>query len=283
MRRIERLPEAIHSSVRSGIVICDLTRIVEELVFNSLEAGATKDLVSLFYCSIRLVDNGSGITRDGLLLLGVQYATSKIDHLAVMDGTGSFQGEALGSISDVSLLEIVTKARGMPNGYRKVMKGCKCLHLGTHDERHDVGTTEKQIGYLYPFVVKKVLQTSQYPHHNPLCQADHEYRKPRSRNQDTMSATDNKRSSRSSYSAPPFYRGKKRFLALSVSSTMVSEKINSQTSCGYFFLPDCKLQKKDKTHECLQYEVWNFEINWNSGFWEKWRNDSLNTGWRLIT
>lgn len=42
MRTIERLPEAVHSSVRSEVVICDLTRIVEELVFNSLDAGATK-------------------------------------------------------------------------------------------------------------------------------------------------------------------------------------------------------------------------------------------------
>lgn len=42
MRSIERLPEAIHSSVRSGVVICDLSRIVEELVFNSLDARATK-------------------------------------------------------------------------------------------------------------------------------------------------------------------------------------------------------------------------------------------------
>lgn len=38
--------------------------------------------------------------------------------------TGSLgsRGEALGSISDVSLLEVVTKAPGRPNGYRKVMK-----------------------------------------------------------------------------------------------------------------------------------------------------------------
>ncbi|CAA3033172.1 DNA mismatch repair MLH3 isoform X1, partial [Olea europaea subsp. europaea] len=126
MRRIERLPEAVHSSVRSGIVICDLTRIVEELVFNSLDAGATKVSVAVGAgsCYIKVVDNGSGITRDGLVLLGERNATSKIDNFTVTDGTVSFgfQGEALGSISDVSLLEIVTKARGRPNGYRKVMK-----------------------------------------------------------------------------------------------------------------------------------------------------------------
>ncbi|KAG8373586.1 hypothetical protein BUALT_Bualt11G0039800 [Buddleja alternifolia] len=139
MRSIERLPEAIHSSVRSEVVICDFTRIVEELVFNSLDAGATKVSVAVGVssCYVKVMDNGSGITRDGLVLLGERYATSKIDHNESFD----FHGETLCSISDVSLLEIVTKARGKPNGYRKIMKNCKCLFLGINDDRQDVGTT----------------------------------------------------------------------------------------------------------------------------------------------
>ncbi|KAL6521458.1 hypothetical protein OROGR_018027 [Orobanche gracilis] len=173
MKSIERLPEALHNSVRSGIVICDFARIVEELVFNSLDAGSTKRKsnpclhkwkkpvtsglkplvpdspqvsvsvgVGNYY--VKVDDNGSGFTRDGLLLLGERYATSKIDHLALMD-TGSenldFHGEALCSISDASLLEIVTKARGKPNGYRKIMKNSKCVFLEINDDRQDVGTT----------------------------------------------------------------------------------------------------------------------------------------------
>ncbi|KAL6588196.1 hypothetical protein OROMI_001174 [Orobanche minor] len=146
MKSIERLPEAIHNSVRSGIVICDLARIVEELVFNSIDAGSTKVSVAVgvgnYY--VKVDDNGSGFTRDGLLLLGERYATSKIDHSALMD-TGSenldFHGEALCSISDASLLEIVTKARGKPNGYRKIMKNSKCVFLEINDDRQDVGTT----------------------------------------------------------------------------------------------------------------------------------------------
>ncbi|KAL0462407.1 UNVERIFIED_CONTAM: DNA mismatch repair protein MLH3 [Sesamum latifolium] len=75
MRNIKRLPEAIHSSVRSGVVIADLTRIVEELVFNSLDAGATKVSIAVGVGSsyVKVVDNGSGITRDGLVLLGERH------------------------------------------------------------------------------------------------------------------------------------------------------------------------------------------------------------------
>lgn len=42
MSTIKPLPQSLHSSVRSGIVLFDLTRVIEELVFNSLDAAATK-------------------------------------------------------------------------------------------------------------------------------------------------------------------------------------------------------------------------------------------------
>lgn len=58
--------------------------------------------------------------------------TSKLHHLADMHAANwsfGFRGEALASISDVSLLEIVSKARGRPNGYRKVLKVFSVLHF----------------------------------------------------------------------------------------------------------------------------------------------------------
>lgn len=91
-------------------------------------------------------------------------ATSKVDQLAntnAISGSFGYRGEALSSISDVSLLEVITKAHGRPNGYRKVMKGCKCLYLGIDDGRQDVGTTVivRDLFYNQP-VRRKHIQSS---------------------------------------------------------------------------------------------------------------------------
>ncbi|KAI3794330.1 hypothetical protein L1987_36959 [Smallanthus sonchifolius] len=166
MRSIKVLPESVRSSMRSGIILFDLTRVVEELVFNSLDAGATKVIVAVGVGTnyIKVTDNGCGITRDGLVLLGERYATSKVEQLAGLNTVPEsfgFRGEALSSISDVSLLEVFTKAHGMPNGYRKIIKGCKCLYLGIDDDRQDVGMTVvvRDLFYNQP-VKRRHLQSS---------------------------------------------------------------------------------------------------------------------------
>lgn len=146
MTSIRPLSDDVRSSLRSGIFLFDLTRVVEELVFNSLDAGATKVsvFVSVRSCYIKVADDGVGITRDGLTLVGERYATSKLLSLADLNATSGhfgFRGEALASISEVSLLEILTRTFGRANGYRKLLKGCKCLYLGIDDDRKEVGTT----------------------------------------------------------------------------------------------------------------------------------------------
>lgn len=42
MRGVKPLQGAVRSSMRSGVVLHDLTSVVEELIFSSLDAGATK-------------------------------------------------------------------------------------------------------------------------------------------------------------------------------------------------------------------------------------------------
>lgn len=73
---------------------------------------------------------GSILSSDSFHGYVLITATSKFRCLADMDvgvESLSFRGEALGSLSDVCLLEVITKAQGKPNGYRKVIKACIIL------------------------------------------------------------------------------------------------------------------------------------------------------------
>ncbi|XP_074308711.1 DNA mismatch repair protein MLH3 isoform X2 [Silene latifolia] len=165
MASIKPLSETVLSTVRSGFIISSLSTVVEELVYNSLDASAKKVaiLVGVNNGYIKVEDDGSGIDRDGLMLLGERYATSKVDHLNKEDdsvGSFGFRGEVLCSIADISLIEILTKIQGRPNGYRKVMKGRRCLYLSI-DDKQDVGTTVivRDLFYNQP-VRRRQLQSS---------------------------------------------------------------------------------------------------------------------------
>ncbi|XP_074584609.1 DNA mismatch repair protein MLH3-like isoform X2 [Curcuma longa] len=146
MNPVKRLPRSVHGPLRSSVLMFDLPRVVEELVNNSLDAGAAK--VSVFVnvrtCYIKVEDDGRGITRDELIILGEKRATSKsalLDDIKVgSNGLGS-EGDMMLSLSDISIVEIRTKARGKPNAYCKIIKGSRCVFLGIDDQREDVGTT----------------------------------------------------------------------------------------------------------------------------------------------
>ncbi|CAA7405573.1 unnamed protein product [Spirodela intermedia] len=166
MKKIKCLPGSVHSSLRASVFLFDITRVVEELVLNSLDAGATEVNVGVNVGAsyVKVEDNGFGVTRDGLALLGERYVTSKLRNRCGMDDHGGqlgSRGEALSSLSDISLLEVVTRARGRPNAYRKVMKGQNCLFLGIEESRQNVGTTVivRDLFYNQP-VRRKSMQAS---------------------------------------------------------------------------------------------------------------------------
>ncbi|CAN6211363.1 unnamed protein product [Urochloa humidicola] len=178
MQTIKRLPKSVHSSLHSSVVLSDLPRVVEELIYNSIDANASKiDIaINIGACYVKVEDDGCGITRDELVLLGEKYTTSKFYN--VMDdgelSPGSFgrNGEALASLSDISVVEVRTKARGRPNSYCKIIKGSKCLHLGIDDKREIVGTTVvvRELFYNQP-VRRKQIQSSEKRelHHVKKC------------------------------------------------------------------------------------------------------------------
>ncbi|WOL05315.1 DNA mismatch repair protein MLH3 [Canna indica] len=166
MQHIKRLPRNIHGPLQSSVVIFDLPRVVEELLNNSLDAASNKVCVyiNVRECYVKVEDDGCGITRDELVILGEKYATSRSSFLDDMEASHhglGFKGEALLSLSDISIVEVRTKARGKPNAYCKIIKGSRCLFLGIDDQRECVGTTviARDLFYNQP-VRRRYMQSS---------------------------------------------------------------------------------------------------------------------------
>jgi len=100
--------------IAAGEVIERPSNVVKELVENSIDARATQ--ISLFIDDagkslIRIVDNGCGMSSEDAQLCFLPHATSKItslDDIEIVNSFG-FRGEALASISAISMVTLATK------------------------------------------------------------------------------------------------------------------------------------------------------------------------------
>ena len=76
MTSIRELPAEVRSYLRSGVTVTSITQCVEELLLNSVDAGATcvAVRVDLDCFKIQVVDNGAGVAQEQLKLLGERYS-----------------------------------------------------------------------------------------------------------------------------------------------------------------------------------------------------------------
>ena len=118
-RPIQVLPKDTALKIAAGEVIERPSSVVRELLDNSIDAGAKKIVLEIEEGGIkriRVLDDGSGMTKEDLLICTYTHSTSKMrvsDDLLHLSSLG-FRGEALSSIQSVSDLEIVSKRDNLP-------------------------------------------------------------------------------------------------------------------------------------------------------------------------
>ncbi|MBD2430707.1 MULTISPECIES: DNA mismatch repair endonuclease MutL [Fischerella] len=110
---IQVLPKEVVHLITAGEVIDSLAAVVRELVENSLDAGATRIVVSLWpeQWRVRVADNGCGMNLEDLQQAASAHSTSKIRSCADLWKITSlgFRGEALHSLTTLAELEILSR------------------------------------------------------------------------------------------------------------------------------------------------------------------------------
>jgi len=128
MNRIQALAPEVINQIAAGEIIERPASVLKELVENALDAGGTDLTVSVQdggLRSLRLVDNGMGMSAEDARLAVRRHTTSKlrgIDDLQALRSFG-FRGEALASIASVSKLTLCTKRPDDEVGTRLRMVG----------------------------------------------------------------------------------------------------------------------------------------------------------------
>ena len=119
---IRQLPEDLINRIAAGEVVERPASAVKELVENSIDAGASRIVVTTAgggKTLIRIEDDGCGMDETDLVLSVERHATSKLGTDELDDiRTLGFRGEALASIGSVAELSIASRSAEAESGLR---------------------------------------------------------------------------------------------------------------------------------------------------------------------
>ena len=127
MAVIRQLPDRLINQIAAGEVVERPASALKELVENALDAGAQQISITLRrggIDEITVIDDGSGMMPDDMVLAIERHATSKLpdDSLDHIHSLG-FRGEALPSIGAVSRLSLTSITAGFDHAWRLVVDG----------------------------------------------------------------------------------------------------------------------------------------------------------------
>jgi DNA mismatch repair protein MutL len=162
-RRIRILSETTINQIAAGEVIENPASVVKELIENAIDAGATHILVETQAGgrgSIKVSDNGCGMSGDDLLLSVERHATSKLNDVTDLDALASlgFRGEALPSIASVSKMQLHSALQA-GEGFQLEIEGGKMHQLRPLPRVR--GTTIEVRSLFFNVPVRKKFQKSQ--------------------------------------------------------------------------------------------------------------------------
>lgn len=120
---VKLLPTEVARKIAAGEVIDRPASVLREFLDNAVDSGAdsiTVDINGGGIDSIRVKDNGTGMTKEDLIACAKPHSTSKITSESDLQklSTLGFRGEALASIAAVSRLEITSLRKNEKIAYK---------------------------------------------------------------------------------------------------------------------------------------------------------------------
>ncbi|CAL9686597.1 unnamed protein product [Knipowitschia caucasica] len=158
---IKCLPVEVQGKLRSGVALPSLQQCVEELVVNSIDAGATCIGVRMDMDAfkIQVIDNGKGISAEDIQCVGKRYFTSKCNSLEDLEDLRfyGFRGEAVASmVTLATLVEISSRTKESMKTHVKMYKeGVGLDVFEAETSRPSSGTTITVCNYFYNMPVRR--------------------------------------------------------------------------------------------------------------------------------
>ncbi len=126
--RIHLLSDTVIDQIAAGEVVERPSSVLKELLENAVDANPAHidaEVSGAFPFTLRVSDDGTGMTQEELELAVRRHTTSKIATAEDLQkiSTYGFRGEALPSIASVTKLRIVTRSAGRPLAAEIVVAG----------------------------------------------------------------------------------------------------------------------------------------------------------------